>query len=330
MTFSKMSLAFTACAITLACSSGPTEEEIAVRVDDFRQRSAQYFNTGSYQQAFQQAHLGLEIATEEDGELNLLAGHALMMMRNRDDVASSQKYLELASELLESYRADLILGEFHQRYGSMLHAHALRQRKSIASFPNSNEEQRADETAENDKRFATAQDHFQQATELFLVALSQSPNDLHALQLIGQSYALLRQSANSRQHLNHALEILLESRQYKNRVLATDARMDLKQETRLRGELLSDIEAEVAIRMLVAGLDNIDRDIDAELAQYSHILGLSPQSLNAVYGRAMCYYKLGNFALATKDLEYFISNTALSFEHPQVRRAFEIIGETTN
>ena len=47
-------------AVFAACSSGPTEEEIAVKVDDFRQRSAQYFNARNYLQAYQQAKLAYQ------------------------------------------------------------------------------------------------------------------------------------------------------------------------------------------------------------------------------------------------------------------------------
>ncbi|MBC8371319.1 MAG: hypothetical protein H8E25_15060 [Planctomycetes bacterium] len=325
----KPSLVLLFCTTLCACSSGPTEEELNVRVDDLRQRSAQYFNAGSYHQALQQALLGLELVDSDSGELNMLAGHALMMMGDLHDVASAQPYLERACEMLDNYRADLLLGEFHQRYGSMLHAHALRLRKSIADFPSSNEEQQIADSEANELRLAKAQQHFLLAIELFLVALKESPDDLYALQLIGSSYSLTKQPAPARVYLNQAIDILVESRQYKNRVIVTDTKMDLRQESRLRNELLQDIQTEVAIRMLIAGLDSVASDTAAELAQYTKILGLSPQNLNAIFGRGLCHYKLGNFHLATADFDYFIANTPLGFDHPQVRRAFKIIEETS-
>ena len=120
MSFSKLVFAVAIPAVFTACSSGPTEEEIAVQVDDFRQRSAQYFNTGSYQQAYQQAKLGLELTANNDGELNLLAGHALIMRHDLIFIAKAETYLVRAQDILDSYRAHLILGEYHQRYGAML------------------------------------------------------------------------------------------------------------------------------------------------------------------------------------------------------------------
>ncbi|MDP6963549.1 MAG: tetratricopeptide repeat protein [Planctomycetota bacterium] len=330
MPLPKPNLFVIAATLLIGCSSGPTDEEIAVRVDDLRQRSATYFNQGSYYQAFQQAKLGIELTGEDDGELNLLAGHARMMMRDLKDVAASQPYLEKASDLLDDYRADLVLGEFHQRYGSMLNAHAVRMRQSISEYPSTNEEQKSAETEINNKRFAKAQEHFSSAIELFLIVLDQSPDDLYALQLIGQSYTLRKNYTAARTHLNHALDLFKESRQYKNRVLATDVNITLSQESRLRSELIRDIEGEVAIRMLLAGIDNIEGNNSQELSQYSEILGLQPQNLDALYGRGLSHYQLGNFRLAHEDLKLFLGTTSLPFDNSRVQRALEITSDTSN
>ena len=327
MSFSKIGLAVAICAVFTACSSGPTEEEIAVKVDNFRQRSAEYFNARSYVQAYHQATRGLELAPDDDGELNLLAGHALMMMRDLKSVAKAEAHLLKAQEILDSYRADLILGEFHQRYGAMLNAHARRQLKVAKELESLDDDQRQAEIEENEDRIETAIQHFEDAAELFLVALEKSPDDLHALQLIGQSYAYLGEHAAARKHLGHAVDILVESRQYKNRKLATDTKINLREADRLRSGMLGDISTEVSIRILLAGLDKLDGDVAAEIEQYSTILELNPAHLNVSYLRGVCYYNTGNIEQAIVDLERFISNTDLPYDHPQVQRSFEITNE---
>jgi tetratricopeptide (TPR) repeat protein len=327
MSFSKLVFTVAICAVFTACSSGPTEEEIAVKADDFRQRSKQYFNASSYIQAYQQARLGLELASDDDGELNLLAGHALMMMRDINDVAKSEQYLVKAQDALDSYRADLILGEYHQRYGAMLNAHARRQLKLAKELENLDDEQRQAEIEENEERIDIAIQHFEDAADLFLIALEQSPDDLHALQLIGQSYSYLGQHAAARKHLGRAVDILVESRQYKNRKLATNTKINLSQESILRSGMLSDINTEVAIRILLAGLDKLDGNIAAEIEQYSTILELNPSHLNVSYLRGVCYYNTGNIEQAIVDLERFISNTKLPYEHPQVQRSMQITND---
>lgn len=327
MNVSKIGLVVAICGVFTACSSGPTDEEIAVKVDDFRQRSSQYFNAGSYPQAYHQATLGLELTTDDAGELNLLAGHALMMMRNLNDVARSEAYLLKAQEMLDSYRADLILGEFHQRYGAMLNAHARRQLKLAKELDNLDDEQRQAEIEENEDRLKTALQHFNNAAELFLVALEQSPDDLHALQLIGQSYTYLGEHAAARKHLGHAVDILVESRRYKNRILATDTKINLREADRLRSGMLGDIDTEVSIRILLAGLDKLDGNVAAEIAQYSTILELNPDHLDVSYLRGVSYYNTGNIARAIVDIEHFISNTDLPYDHPQVQHSLKITNE---
>ncbi|MAU93299.1 MAG: hypothetical protein CMJ93_03720 [Planctomycetes bacterium] len=327
MNVSKIGLVVAIYGVFAACSSGPTDEEIAVKVDDFRQRSSQYFNAGSYTQAYQQATLGLELTTEDDGELNLLAGHALMMMRNINDVAKSEAYLLKAQKMLDTYRADLILGEFHQRYGAMLNAHAHRQLKLAEELDSLDDEQRQAEIEENEDRVETARQHFNDAAELFLVALEQSPDDLHALQLIGQSYTYLGEHAAARKHLGHAVDILVESRRYKNRILATDTKMPLREADRLRSGMLGDIGTEVSIRILLAGLDKLDGSVAAEIEQYSTILELNPNHLDVSYLRGVAYYNTGNITQAIVDIEHFISNTDLPYDHPQVQHSLKITNE---
>jgi tetratricopeptide (TPR) repeat protein len=327
MSFSKIGFTLAICAVFTACGSGPTEEEIAVKADDFRQRSKQYFNAGSYPQAYQQATLGLELSTNDDGELNLLAGHALMMMRNLNDVAKSEAYLLKAQEMLDSYRADLILGEFHQRYGAMLNAHARRQIKLAKELEGLDDEQRQTEIEENEERIEIAIQHFEDAADLFSFAIEKSPDDLHALQLIGQSYTYLGEHDAAREHLRHAVDILVESRQYKNRILATNTKINLREESLVRSEMSRDINAEVSIRILLAGLDKLDGNVTAEIEQYSTILELNPDHLNVSYLRGVCYYNTGNIEQAIVDLERFISNTKLPYKHPQVQHAMEITSD---
>ena len=327
MNVSKIGLVVAIYGVLTACSSGPTDEEIAVKVDDFRQRSSQYFNAGRYPQAYQQAALGLELTTDDDGELNLLAGHALMMMRELASVAAAEAYLVKAQEMLDSYRADLILGEFHQRYGAMLNAHARRQLKLAEGLESLDDDQRQTAIEENEERVETAIQHFQDAVKLFLFALEKSPDDLHALQLIGQSYAYLGEHADARKHLGHAVDILVESRQYKNRKLATDTQINLREADRLRSGMLGDINSEIAIRILLAGLDKLDGNVAAEIEQYSTILELNPAHLNVSYLRGVACYNTGNIAQAIVDIEHFISNTDLPYDHPQVQHSLKITNE---
>jgi|MDSW01.2.fsa_nt_gb tetratricopeptide (TPR) repeat protein len=312
--------------LILSCSNNPTEESIATRTEEYRQRASQYYNAGSYAQAFQQARLGLEL-DEEDGGLNLLAGRALMMQRDLQQVAIARYYLERAETLLDSYKAQFSLGEFHYRYGSMLNAAAIKQRQSIAEFPSNDEEIRLAETIKNEERFKKAKEHFADATKLLQKVLQKVPNDLNSLQLAGQCYSLLEQYSDAKSHLKQAIKILEESRQYKNRIIANDTSMSIEQEKETRRKLQQDIQNEVAIRLLLASINKKEKQFGLEILEYDIILSLDPKNLEAIYARGICHYQLGSFTECISDLEDFVSSTTLAFESPPVQRALSIITE---
>jgi len=308
-----------------ACSGAEVDNE-ASRIEDFRNRAATYFNSGRYLQAFQQAQLGLQL-DEDDGGLNLLAGRALVMQRDLVQVSHALPYLETAQEELDNYKADYSLGEFHFRYGSMLFSFAHHEKQSLLEFPDSDVATQESQIALCDIRIAKAKAHFQTANELFTRVLKVVPADLSTLEKRGQSLALLGDNDGAFADLSSAIDSLTESRKYKNRVLATDSKLTVAQEDSVRRDLNGDIQREVAIRFLLAGILKREKDPRAEEEQYNIILVLDPDTEAAYHSRAMCRYQLGRIAEASADMRAFVGRTNLEFDTPQVREAMRIIEE---
>jgi len=308
-----------------ACSGTEVENEEA-RVEDFRNRAATYFNSGRYMQAFQQAKLGLQI-NENDGGLNLLAGRSLIMQRELTQVSHALPYLEIAQEELDNYRADYSLGEFHFRYGSMLYSFAQREKQSLTDFPDEDDATQQAKLSECDVRIEKSEVHFNEALELFSMVLDTVPDDLATLEKRGQTYALLGNDPAATADLEVAIDILAESRQFKNRVLATDSKLTVQQEDRVRRDLNGDIQREIAIRFLLASLLKRTQDVRAEEEQYTVILGLDPNTGAAYHSRALCRYELGRLAEASADMHAFVGRTDLEFDTPQVQQAMRIIEE---
>lgn len=308
-----------------ACSGAEVENEEA-RLEDFRNRAVQYFNSGRYPQAFQQARLGLQI-DEEDGGLNLIAGRSLVMQRELTQVSHALPYLEIAQEELDSYKADYSLAEFHFRYGSMLYAFAQREKQSLIQFPDADLNSQEAKLAVCDVRIGKAEVHFQDALSLFNTVLETVPDDLQTLEKRGQTLALLGKDAAAAADLKRAISFLAESRQYKNRVLANDSNLTVQQEDRVRRDLDGDIDREIAIRFLMAGLLQRTKDIRAEEEQYTLILDLNPNTEVAYHSRALCREKLGRLAEASADMHAFVGQTKMEFDTPQVQQAMRIIEE---
>ena len=308
-----------------ACSGTEVENEEA-RMEDFRVRAKQYFNSGRYPQAFQQARLGLQI-DDEDGGLNLIAGRSLVMQRELTQVSHALPYLKLAQEELDNYKADYSLGEFHFRYGSMLFSYAQREKQSLLQFPDADAKAQKAKLSECDIRVEKAEVHFEDALALFNTVLETVPNDLQTLEMRGTTLALLGRDKEATVDLERAIDSLYESRQYKNRVLATDSNLTVQQEDRVRRDLDGDINREIAIRFLLAGLLKRTKDIRAEEAQYTTILELDPNTEVAYHSRGLCRYELGRLAEASADMHAFVGRTALEFDASQVQQAMRIIEE---
>lgn len=294
-------------------------------MEDFQNRAAQYFNQGRYVQAFQQSQLGLQIAPE-DGTLNLLAGRSLVMQRDLAQVARAFPFLEVAQEELENYKADFSMAEFHFRYGSMLYRFAQDEKVGLNNYPDPDSKVQAAKLETNQERVAKSEDHFRKAEDLLGQVLETAPEDLHALEMRGQVRALLQEDALAMQDLTTAIQILVRSRQFKNRTL-TEPNLTLAQEERLYRDLEGDIRREVAIRFVMATIFNRSMDLREEESQYTLILGLNPDTEIAYHSRALCRYELGRLAEASADMREFVGRTALGYDTPQVREAMRIIEE---
>lgn len=311
-------------ACCMACSLTPGDDDDASRLEDFRNRASNYFNSGRYQQAYQQAELGLSI-DEDDGGLNLIAGRALLLQRDLMKVAHAYPYLERAQDELDNYKGDYSMAEFHYRYGSMLLEHAREEDTALRKWPREDPKMQAAELKKNDERRETAAGHFADAAALLDDVLEVVPEDNSALEMAGQVAALQGDDARAIGYLGEALDLLLASRQYKNRVLASDTGLTMEDEERLHEDLLNDIRREVAIRFLLAGLHQRSGSTKAEEGEYNNILALDPDSTPAWYSRGMVRYEEGQLAPAVRDLEEFLGRTTLPLESSQVQAALEIV-----
>jgi len=307
-----------------ACSSTESDNEEA-RMEDFRNRAAQYFNQGRYVQAFQQSQLGLQIEPD-DGSLNLIAGRSLVMQRDLAQVARAYQFLETAQDELENYKADYSMAEFHFRYGSMLYRYAQDEKASLREYPDPDAKVQAAKLNASEERIAKAESHFEDAEELLDEVLAETEEDLNAMEMRGQVRALLGNDPGAMEDLSASIDILAQSRAYKNRVL-TDPNLSLAQEERIYRDLDGDIKREVAIRFVLASIHKRGMALRAEESQYSTILGLDPDAEIAYHSRALCRYELGRLAEASADMREFVGRTELGFETPQVQEAMRIIEE---
>ncbi|MDP7063274.1 MAG: tetratricopeptide repeat protein [Planctomycetota bacterium] len=310
----------------IGCSSSEEELNLESQKQDYFERATDYYNMGRYTQAYQQARRGLEIEPENGG-LNLIAGRSLLLHRDITEVSHALLYLEIAQKELQNHKADQAMAEWHFRYGSMLLQVSETEKRKYTDYPMDDPEFQAKKMAEAEERGVKAMNHFLSADELLDSVLLRSNDNLNALEMSGQVNALLGNDVEALKPLVASLRLLEESRAYNNRLLATEERLSIEQEDFIRRVLKSDMQREVAVHSLIAGIHKRAGAYMAEEHEYTTILGLSPDSIWALHSRALCRYERGRLSEAAADMRDFVAATEMDFDSDQVRQALNIISE---
>jgi tetratricopeptide (TPR) repeat protein len=310
-----------------ACASGPDENEVIAR-DEFLRRGTQYFDVGRYVQAEQQARLGIGLDPEH-AMLNLLAGRAILMQATLPKVAEARPFLETALELLETdrHKAHYSLAEYHLVYGRLLLAHVERERRALQQNPNPDPVAREQLGRDLDERETRARVHLRDADGYVKDALEEAPDSLQYLESQGQIAALRGEDEEAFAALGRALELLAESRAFLNRTLGFRTDLPAGEEERLRRRLLADIQREIAVRGVLAGLyKRQGRLVDEEL-EFTRMLQLDERIAGVYYSRGMVRYELGRIPEAAADMREFLMRTDLGPGAEQVAQAVDVLRE---
>ncbi len=309
-----------------ACSSSLTDEEIATR-DEFYRRAVQYYDVGRYVQAEQQSRQGLTLDAS-DAMLNLIAGRSILLQATLPKISEARPYLEKALDDLpkgERHKASFSLAEYHLIYGRELLNHVSQERRALDQNPNPDPVQRTLVGKDLDEREKRAHQHFAKASEFSADAVAASPDGLQYLEIQGQVAALRGQDDLAFASLNRVIELLAESRAFLNRTLGFNTDLPVDEETRLRERLLADIQREVAVRGLMAGLYKRQGRLPDEEREYTRMLQLDERLAGVYYSRGMVRCELGRIPEAADDMREFLMRTDLDPGAEQVEQAVEVL-----
>ncbi len=313
-----------------ACSSsGPDEDELA-RAEDYYVRALHYYDAGDLARAQQQAARGLALAPE-NGQLNHVMGRTLLRWHDLRSVVRARPFLEAAHRELDSYKTAYSLGEYHLRYAEFLIGDSQASEeaaRALEADPTAGDrEARLVELRERARHTRErAAGHLRQAEELLRRTLSEVRDDVYALRLLASCLTHQGREEEALATLDQLIQVLVQSREYKNRRLASQD-LRLEEEDLLRRDLLEDIDLEVEARGLAATLHKKHRDYAAAEAQLTAILALKPDLAPEYYNRGMCRYWTGRLAEAAADMETFLRKTELGPDSPEVDQAVEILSE---
>lgn len=311
-----------------ACASGPDENEAAAR-DEFLRRGSQYYDVARYAQAEQQARLGLEL-DERHPMLNLLAGRAILMQGTLPKIAGARPFLETAQSELdaaERHKASYSLAEYHLVYGRLLLEHVERERRALQQNPSPDRATLEELHRQLDEREVRARTHFADADRHVREALADAPDSLQYLESRGQIAALRGEDEEAFAALGRALELLAESRAFLNRTLGFRTDLPAGEEDRLRRRLLADIQREIAVRGVLAGLYKRQGRLTDEEQEYTRMLQLDERIAGIYYSRGMVRYELGRIPEAAGDMREFLMRTDLGPGAEQVAQAVDVLSQ---
>ncbi|HEX9793952.1 MAG TPA: tetratricopeptide repeat protein [Planctomycetota bacterium] len=308
-----------------SCSSTATQDQ--ARLEEYYARSLRYYDAGDLARAEQQARMGLAIEPD-DGRLNHLLGRTLLRWHDLRSVGRSRGFLEKAHEELDTYKTAYSLAEFHLRYAQFLigETEVLTER---AAELDPEEVVAGDFDSRIQNQRLKSAEHLVEAHGLLERTLAEATDDVFALRLMANVQTHQGQDRAALATLDRLVQVLVDSRQFKNKRLAR-FELPVAEETVLRRDLMDDIDMEVEARGLSSTVLKRLRDFPAAAEQIDQVLKLKPELAHEYYNRGMCRYWSGNLVAAASDMEIFLRKTTREQESPEVAQALEILNENAS
>jgi tetratricopeptide (TPR) repeat protein len=293
--------------------------------EDYALRAAQYYENEDFVRAEQQARRGLALDSDH-GILNLILGRTLLKKRNLSSVAASRGPLEKAHQAIDNHRTTYSLGEFHLRYGEFLRGEAGILRSTSDGLPPEENFEQADLYRRAKRLEDKASEHLGSALGFMNQALADQPDWIYALQHKASILAHQKKHKKALATIDHLCVILAKSRKHKNERLVLQE-LSVAEENRLRRDLFTDIEWELAGRGLASTILMNLKSWELADAHLTKMLSLAPNMVTEYYNRGLCRHYMGRVQEAAADMKTFVGRTNLAMSTAEVDRALTIMAK---
>lgn len=287
------------------------ERQLEIRTDS----TALYMGMGEYERAIDQAMKGLEL-DPDNFILRLYLGRALLMRGGTRDVLQAENiFLQLDPD--EDFRVSLSLAEALERKG-LAYDEASRGVATGEVFS-----QATDPVARAEELHQEALAAWNEALTQYDHANRLRPNDPEIVNGLVRVTSLLGRDEES---LAWA-DALLASSQTDRRIWEEQLQrtnISVTEEDRLRAILRGITDLEEAVLLQAATISvGLDRPEDA-IAYLERVITISPDLAAAHSRRAQLLIELNSYEEALAAIDNFLRLTDLPFDHPFVRKAFEL------
>ncbi|HET6203678.1 MAG TPA: tetratricopeptide repeat protein [Planctomycetota bacterium] len=293
-------------------------------LDLHRQNAEYWYDAGDLNRAQQQARQALEI-DPADREILLLLGWIHLKKGTRDDVYEAERYLSrvVGGGLFRKrwYKATLGLGLALRRQGDYLRDAADRVERGDIRL-----DAAKDPAREAERMRRRAEEKVAGAIELLEETVAFNPKDPHPLALdnLQQLHALHGDAEASLANGRRFVEQARVSRLFWSRKLE-QPELSAEDERIARARLAENLAREVESRGLAANVLFKQGRFAEAAVELDALLSLDPERTDEYFNRARCRAELGRKEGAVADMEEFLRRTSLSFDAPQVLRAYDLI-----
>jgi len=306
-----------AAGLAAGCSSTePGQPDPEQQLQLHREFALRYYDQGDLNRAEQQVDKGLEIESD-DSQLLLMKGWIRQRRGTAQDLMIAERiFRDLQGD--DDFRVELGLGEALERKG-VLYREASEGVASGERFTES-----PDPQARAVELMQQAEDAWAESVECYQRTLQLKPGEFQAMNGMQRVLALRGDYEGS---LRWAEELLAASRSemdfWRERLRRPD--LTAQEEARLRDLLAGSTDLQVATHMTAAVLLMALGRPEEALRHLDGAGFLEPQRAEVHSRRAQLLTSLGRPSEAVLAIQEFLRYTELPFEHPDVRRAYDLL-----
>ena len=311
-----LSLALLALLVSACQSTDAAEQQQQLTLH--REFARKYFENNQLVLAEQQADLGLEIESD-DPQLRLMKAWIRQKRGGAEDVLLAER---LFRDLVDDgdYRATLGLGQALERKGVLYWESAASVERGERPTKSSDPVARAEEMRQE------ARDFWHESVEWYEETLALKSGELQAVNGLQRVWALIGDLEQSLHWSNALLEQSEREIEYwRAELQRPDLRAVEEDECR---RLLNASTALMVETHLVAStsLVQLGRRQEA-LPHLDRAIELAPDRAGSYSRRAQLNHDFGNVRAARADLEQFLRLSTLPVDHPDMRRAFDLLAD---
>jgi tetratricopeptide (TPR) repeat protein len=293
----------------------PTAEQKEKMLELYTETAQSYYQMGEVERAAGQAEKGL-LLDPDNQQLKLVLAWSLQRRGKTEDVARAEGlFRETASS--GDFRALLGMGDALERKG-LAYAEAADKIESG---------DRVTEAADPQQRVqelrAKANACWREALDWYRQTIAKQADNSDAHGGLTRVHTLLGERREALAAADRALEIVTADYAFwEQRVRAPDVRIE--EEKRMRSLLGRLQKILIATHMTAYQLCV---ELDQKAAALGHLdaaLALDPERADAYSRRAQLRLEAADYAGAAKDIDAFLARSALAFEHPDMKKAWQI------